>query len=105
MNYYLKEKQTLREKIMGKANEKNFDIKNPKVIKSINKLDGFLRAEYNTEKNYLDYYAGQEALDKVDSIKYQVIYGRRGTGKTHLLRALQERLLETKGNISLCILI
>lgn len=82
---------------MGKANEKNFDIKNPKVIKSINKLDGFLRAEYNTEKNYLDYYAGQEILDKVDSIKYQVIYGRRGTGKTHLLRALQERLLETKG--------
>ena len=82
---------------MGKANEKNFDIKNPKVIKSINKLDGFLRAEYNTEKNYLDYYAGQEALDKVDSIKYQVIYGRRGTGKTHLLKALQERLLETKG--------
>ena len=45
----------------------------------------------------MDYYAGQEILDKVDSIKYQVIYGRRGTGKTHLLRALQERLLETKG--------
>ena len=81
---------------MGKANEKNFDIKNSKVIKSINKLDGFLRAEYNTEKNYLDYYAGQETIDKVNSIKYQVIYGRRGTGKTHLLRALQERLLETK---------
>lgn len=35
---------------MGKANEKNFNIKNPEVIKSINKLDGFLRAEYNTEK-------------------------------------------------------
>ena len=82
---------------MGKANEKNFDIKNSKVIKSINKLDGFLRAEYNTEKNYLDYYAGQETIDKVNSIKYQVIYGRRGTGKTHLLRALQEKLLETNG--------
>lgn len=82
---------------MGKANEKNFNIKNQQVIDSINKLDGFLRAEYNTEKNYLDYYAGQETLDKVDSIKYQVIYGRRGTGKTHLLKALQEKLLETKG--------
>ena len=82
---------------MGKTNEKNFDIKNSEVIKSINKLDGFLRAEYNTEKNYLDYYAGQETLDKVNSIKYQVIYGRRGTGKTHLLRALQEKLLETNG--------
>ena len=29
---------------MGKTNEKNFDIKNSEVIKSINKLDGFLRA-------------------------------------------------------------
>lgn len=27
------------------------------------------------------------------SIKDQVIYGRRGTGKTHLLKALQERLV------------
>lgn len=35
---------------MGKANEKNFNIRNAEVIKSINKLDGFLRAEYNTEK-------------------------------------------------------
>jgi len=82
---------------MGKANEKKFDITNSEVVKSINKLDGFLRAEYNTEKNYLEYYAGQEILDKVDSIKFQIIYGRRGTGKTHLLRALQEKLLETKG--------
>lgn len=82
---------------MGKVNEKNFNIKNPEVIKSINKLDGFLRAEYNTEKSYLDYYAGRETLDKVNSIKYQVIYGRRGTGKTHLLRALQEKLLESNG--------
>lgn len=27
------------------------------------------------------------------SIKDQIIYGRRGTGKTHLLKALQEKLL------------
>ena len=62
---------------MGKTNEKNFDIKNSEVIKSINKLDGFLRAEYNTEKNYLDYYAGQETLDKVNSIKYQLKLKKR----------------------------
>lgn len=36
---------------MGKANEKNFSIKNLEVIKSIDKLDGFFKAEYNTEKN------------------------------------------------------
>ena len=27
------------------------------------------------------------------SIKDQIIYGRRGTGKTHLLKALQEKLV------------
>lgn len=42
----------------------------------------------------MEYYAGLEILDKVISIKDQVIYGRRGTGKTHLLKALQEKLLE-----------
>lgn len=81
---------------MSKLVEKEFDIRSVKVSQSINKLDGFLRAEYNTTKNYLDYYAGQEILEKVDSIKYQVLYGRRGTGKTHLLKALQEKLLDAE---------
>lgn len=35
---------------MSKANEKNFNIKNPEVIKSINKLDGFLRADIIRKK-------------------------------------------------------
>lgn len=77
---------------MKKQMNKSFDIKSGRVQQSVNKLDGFLRAEYNSEKNYLEYYAGLEVLDKVISIKDQVIYGRRGTGKTHLLKALQEKL-------------
>lgn len=72
---------------------RNIDIKSRRVQQSVSKLDGFLRAEYNSEKNYLEYYAGLETLDKVTSIKDQIIYGRRGTGKTHLLKALQEKLL------------
>ena len=44
------------------------------------KLPGVLRRGGNTEKR--------------KQLKYQVIYGRRGTGKTHLLKALQESLLE-----------
>ena len=67
---------------MKKQMNKSFDIKSGRVQQSVNKLDGFLRAEYNSEKNYLEYYAGLEVLDKVISIKDQVIYGRRGTGKT-----------------------
>lgn len=79
---------------MAKRMNRSIDIKSIRVKQSVSKLDGFLRAEYNSEKNYLEYYAGLEILDKVISIKDQVIYGRRGTGKTHLLKALQEKLLE-----------
>ena len=78
---------------MSKRMNRNIDIKSRRVQQSVSKLDGFLRAEYNSEKNYLEYYAGLETLDKVISIKDQIIYGRRGTGKTHLLKALQEKLL------------
>ena len=78
---------------MTKRMNRNIDIKSRRVQQSVSKLDGFLRAEYNSEKNYLEYYAGLETLDKVISIKDQIIYGRRGTGKTHLLKALQEKLL------------
>lgn len=78
---------------MAKRMNRNIDIKSRRVQQSVSKLDGFLRAEYNSEKNYLEYYAGLETLDKVISIKDQIIYGRRGTGKTHLLKALQEKLL------------
>ena len=78
---------------MEKRMNRNIDIKSRRVQQSVSKLDGFLRAEYNSEKNYLEYYAGLETLDKVISIKDQIIYGRRGTGKTHLLKALQEKLL------------
>mgnify|MGYP002510933001 CR=1 FL=1 len=77
---------------MTKRMNRNIDIKSRRVQQSVSKLDGFLRAEYNSEKNYLEYYAGLEVLDKVISIKDQVIYGRRGIGKTHLLKALQEKL-------------
>lgn len=78
---------------MLKRMNRNIDIKSRRVQQSVSKLDGFLRAEYNSEKKYLEYYAGLETLDKVISIKDQIIYGRRGTGKTHLLKALQEKLL------------
>lgn len=81
---------------MNRQKEKEFNIRNEDVRLSINKLDGILRAEYNISNNYLDYYAGQETLEKVGSIKYQVLYGRRGTGKTHLLKALQEKLIDAE---------
>lgn len=53
---------------MAKRMNRNVDIKSRRVQQSVSKLDGFLRAEYNSEKNYLEYYAGIETLDKVTSI-------------------------------------
>lgn len=69
------------------------DIRSQEVKRSVERLDDLIRAEYNATSNFLDYYAGKENIGKVYGYKNQVIYGRRGTGKTHLLRALQEQLM------------
>lgn len=69
------------------------EIRSSEVISSVEKLDDLIRAEYNATNNFWDYYAGKENIGKVNGYKNQVIYGRRGTGKTHLLRALQEKLI------------
>lgn len=78
---------------MGERKSVTFDIRSQEVKKSVEKLDDLIRAEYNATSNFLEYYAGKENIGKVYGYKNQVIYGRRGTGKTHLLRALQEQLM------------
>ncbi len=47
---------------MVKRVNRNIDIKSRRVQQSVSKLDGFLKAEYNSEKNYLEYYAGLETI-------------------------------------------
>lgn len=66
---------------MLKRMNRNIDIKSRRVQQSVSKLDGFLRAEYNSEKNYLEYYAGLETLDKVISIKTRLSMGDVELGK------------------------
>ncbi|WP_313563185.1 hypothetical protein [Ruminiclostridium cellobioparum] len=70
------------------------NIRNDNVKTSIIKMDNFVRSEYNKSKKFLDYYAGKDVITKINNVKNQVIYGRRGTGKTHLLRVLQETMLD-----------
>jgi len=70
------------------------NLSNDKLKKRVNELSNIIRAEYITDVNYLELYAGAETIDAINNIKNQVIYGRRGTGKTHLLRAFQEVLVE-----------
>lgn len=71
----------------------DLNLRDEEVIKSVALLEDFVRTEYNTTRNYLDYYADKGFINNVNNIKNQIIYGRRGTGKTHLLRALQETLV------------
>lgn len=47
---------------MVKRVNRNIDIISRRVQQSVSKLDGFLKAEYNSEKNYLEYYAGLETI-------------------------------------------
>ena len=82
---------------MTQSKNITLDIRKAEVKSCVEKLDNIIRAEYNTTSNFLEYYAGKENLTKVCNIKNQVIYGRRGTGKTHLLRALQEKLITEEG--------
>lgn len=58
----------------------------------IGKLADVIRAENITASNYLDLYVGDEALESIDNVNNQAVYGRRGSGKTHLLKALQEKI-------------
>lgn len=70
------------------------DLNNDSVKVRIDKLSDVIRAEYIDDDNYLELYAGKEMIQSINNIKNQIIYGRRGTGKTHLLRAYQELLIE-----------
>ena len=67
------------------------NIKNSEIKEAISKLANVIRAENIETKNYLDLYVGEDALESIDNVNNQVIYGRRGSGKTHLLKALQEK--------------
>lgn len=83
---------------MAQSKNVAFDIRQTEVRLCVDSLDNNIRAEYNTTSNFSEYYAGKENLAKVCNIKSQAIYGRRGTGKTHLLRALQEQLIGNNEN-------
>ncbi|ENK0555391.1 hypothetical protein AB2T19_000130 [Clostridium botulinum] len=69
------------------------DLYDVKVTEVIKQLANILRAEQNEQGNYLNLYANQETIDYINNLSNQVIYGRRGTGKTHLLKAYQELLI------------
>lgn len=68
------------------------NIRDKKVKDLFGKLADVIRAENISAANYLQLYVGDDAIDNINNINNQAIYGRRGSGKTHLLKALQEKI-------------
>ncbi|MBR8657571.1 hypothetical protein KDH83_30075 [Achromobacter sp. Marseille-Q0513] len=64
------------------------------IKKTVQALSNNVRAENIDYDSYVDLYAGVENIENINNRNNTVIYGRRGSGKTHLLRALAERIGE-----------
>ncbi|MBC7390209.1 MAG: ATP-binding protein [Opitutaceae bacterium] len=65
------------------------------IKSTISKLSNTIRAERNRDLKPIGTYAEPALIDRFINVSNQVIYGRRGTGKTHLLLAIQEKLSQT----------
>lgn len=68
-------------------------IYSPSMRNCISRLADNIRAENIEYESYLKMYSGEENISNIDNRNNTVIYGRRGSGKTHLLKALQENIL------------
>jgi len=69
-------------------------INSVQVKDSINKLSNNIRAEKNSSESYLRIFADPTIIDRLKNRNNQIVYGRRGSGKTHLLLALAEKIEE-----------
>ena len=63
-----------------------------KFISSIREACNWKKAERLPENSYYKLYVGDESLNEMTPSDHQLIWGRRGTGKTHLLKAFTQRI-------------
>lgn len=68
-------------------------LKSQKIKNCVGQLSNNVRAENIDYSSYIDLYSGTENISNINNINNTAIYGRRGSGKTHLLKALQEQQL------------
>lgn len=73
-------------------------INSENVKNAINKLANNIRTERSTVANLYEIYADKSILNRLDNHNNQIIYGRRGTGKTHLLFAFQDLISNKNEN-------
>ncbi|EFD1701121.1 ATP-binding protein, partial [Escherichia coli] len=69
-------------------------LKDQKMQNVIKSLANNIRAERIDHGSFLSIYSGYENISNIKNIMNSVIYGRRGSGKTHLLKALSEVVID-----------
>ncbi|RKR08624.1 hypothetical protein C8C83_0207 [Flavobacterium sp. 90] len=73
-------------------------INSHSVKNAINKLSNNIRTERSDIDDLLNIYADKSIIERLNNNNNQIIYGRRGTGKTHLLLAFQNLIFIKNSN-------
>lgn len=68
------------------------NLRSKKIRECVASLSNNIRAENMTYDSFIDIYAGEDNISNIYNINNTAIYGRRGSGKTHLLQALKEKV-------------
>jgi hypothetical protein len=76
-----------------KMNEIEY-INSVEVKDAINNLANNIRTERSSVQNLFSTYADKSIINRLNNQNNQIIYGRRGTGKTHLLFAFQNLIFD-----------
>lgn len=61
-------------------------------IESLKEACNWKKAERLPEDSYYSLFIGDELLKQLEVFDHQIIWGRRGTGKTHLLKAFTQKI-------------
>ncbi len=65
-------------------------------INSLKKAMNWGKAEKLPEGAYYPLYIGEDLLERMNTADNQIVWGRRGTGKTHLLKAFSQMINESQ---------
>lgn len=77
-------------------------IEDPSVALSVSRI--LQRSERQDDfAKIVDSFVDTGIIEQVDNSNNQIIYGRRGTGKTHVLKYLEQKVLDTPNAITLYI--
>lgn len=70
-------------------------------IKALEQTCNWKKAERLPDDSFLELFIGTDVLKSMESPDNQIIWGRRGTGKTHLLKAFVQKINDDVSNRSI----